>query len=718
MRAGKYSHWSSLLGIAILLGSLLAACGGGGGDDSAPPPAGSSLWISSPSNTGTYQTDSERVSLSGGSFVPDGANCTGIVGTIPAGYQVVWFNAANGTSGNASFYLGCLLQVNVIWSAPQIPLELGSNSITVTATDSNGTTAHDTIVVTRLADTTAPTVIATAPIAGATGIPINTTMIVTFSEAMDSATITPATVTLKDNLNNPITAGVVYDSFSSSARLTPSGALTFNRTYTATVTTGVQDAAGNALAAPYVFTFTTAANLDITPPLVQSVSPVGGSTCASTAGTVTASFDEDLDPATVNGSTFSLTGPASSAVSGVVAYLNRTVSFTPDTALAPASSYTAALTTGITDLAGNPLASPFQWTFTTISTQGIGAWVPTSTSSTTSVPFARYGHVAVWTGSEMIIAGGLAWDSNASSFQYTDQFGRYNPVTEAWSVASGAPAAQYQKAVWTGSRMLVWGGYASGSAVTGGAQYDPDTNAWAAMATASQPSARFEHTAVWTGSEMIVWGGRSGYGGTVYDNGARYNPVTNTWQAISTMGAPSARFGHTAIWTGTEMIVWGGQSATGALLADGARYNPVFNTWTPISNTGAPTERYGHVAIWTGDKMIVWGDVYGSTNTGGLYDPVADSWVATEAQCAPSGRWKAPAVWTGTRMIIWGGATVSSYFADGYAFNPVSNAWELITPTNAPAARAEHTAVWADGKMIVWGGYDGTVLNSGGLLAP
>ena len=72
------------------------------------------------------------------------------------------------------------------------------------------------------------------------------------------------------------------------------------------------------------------------------------------------------------------------------------------------------------------------------------------------------------------------------------------------------------------------------------------------------PSARVAHTAVWTdsGSEMIVWGGANS--GSYLNTGGRYNPVTDTWTATGTTNAPSARFNHTAVWTGSEMIVWGG----------------------------------------------------------------------------------------------------------------------------------------------------------------
>jgi len=85
----------------------------------------------------------------------------------------------------------------------------------------------------------------------------------------------------------------------------------------------------------------------------------------------------------------------------------------------------------------------------------------------------------------------------------------------------------------------------------------PDTctdDTWTATSTTNAPSGRQQHTAVWTGSEMIVWGGDH----SIFVNtGGRYNPSTDSWTATSTTNAPDGRESHTAVWTGSEMIVWG-----------------------------------------------------------------------------------------------------------------------------------------------------------------
>src|SRR5438552_17717799 len=111
---------------------------------------------------------------------------------------------------------------------------------------------------------------------------------------------------------------------------------------------------------------------------------------------------------------------------------------------------------------------------------------------------------------------------------------------------------------------------------------------WRTTSTANAPSPRGDHTAVWTDSEMIVWGGDNR--GTDFSNtGGRYNPGKDTWTATSTTNAPAARAYHTAVWTGSDMIVWGGWN--GSFFNTGGRYNPGTDIWTAMNTVNAPTAR-------------------------------------------------------------------------------------------------------------------------------
>jgi N-acetylneuraminic acid mutarotase len=170
-------------------------------------------------------------------------------------------------------------------------------------------------------------------------------------------------------------------------------------------------------------------------------------------------------------------------------------------------------------------------------------------------------------------------------------------------------------------------------------------------ATSAPPDARTGHTAVWTGSEMIVWGGfRNIVPYTTFNTGGRYNPSTDSWVATRTTNAPAGRFSHTVVWTGSEMIVWGGGDGFN-VLNSGGRYNPGTDSWTATSTANAASPRSGHTAVWTGSQMIVWGGPY--LNTGGRYNPGTNSWSATSTTNAPAGRYGHTAVWTGSQMIVW-----------------------------------------------------------------
>ncbi len=301
---------------------------------------------------------------------------------------------------------------------------------------------------------------------------------------------------------------------------------------------------------------------------------------------------------------------------------------------------------------------------------------------------------AVWTGSEMIVWGGIG--NNAPTG------GRYNPATDTWtptSIVNAPVARQEHRAVWTGTRMIVWGGQdVSLGALNSGGRYDPATDTWAPTNTSTAPTARLDHVMVWTGSQMIVWGGSAGS-----PDGKRYDPVSDTWIAMSVLNAPPRCNYSSAVWTGSQMIVWGGYPITNV----GGRYDPVADTWTATSAVGAPAARDQHSAVWTGSKMIVWGGENGLTSliSGGVYDPASDTWTPTNLTGAPTGRIKHTTVWTGTEMIVWGGAVGSTQVpsATGGRYNPSSDSWTPTTSTGAPTARKQHVGVWTGTAMVVWG---------------
>ncbi len=177
---------------------------------------------------------------------------------------------------------------------------------------------------------------------------------------------------------------------------------------------------------------------------------------------------------------------------------------------------------------------------------------------------------------------------------------------------------------------------------------------------------------------MIIWGGYTTSGGIVptytFNNlGFRYDPATNQWTAIIAASPLSPRYQQTAVWTGSEMLVWGGRDST-SLTNSGARYNPVTDTWSTISTTNAPSARTAHVAVWADGpgQMIVWGGFDGASylTSGALYDPFVDKWTTMTNNAMPLGRYAEVAAWTGSQMLIFDGANSSTTISDGKAFTP------------------------------------------------
>jgi N-acetylneuraminic acid mutarotase len=389
---------------------------------------------------------------------------------------------------------------------------------------------------------------------------------------------------------------------------------------------------------------------------------------------------------------------------------------------APTGAYSTAVWSGAEMIAwGGCTGTPFCDTWSGTGGRydpATDSWAPTSTSN---APQARAGHAAVWIGDEMLVWGG----HNGGG--YLGSGARYHPVTDTWTPVSGLGAPSLRRdpqVLWTGSVVLVWGGvngFLDGSMRTGG-RYDPLSDSWEPISTTDPDALRTRHTAVWTGAEMVVWGGAGdGSASTATNTGRLYDPATDSWSDTSTAGAPPGAWGASTVWTGTEMIVWGG--ASGSVLRDtGGRYNPLTNSWTAMATSEG---RADSAHVWTGTEMIVWG---GSTwsviwnNTGVRYNPASNTWSAMTTAGAPSGRKNLGGfVWTGAEMLVWGGSGATGQLATGGRYNPATDSWVAISNSNAPTARFGHVATWTGAEMIVWGGMNfstNVYFNTGGRYNP
>ena len=232
---------------------------------------------------------------------------------------------------------------------------------------------------------------------------------------------------------------------------------------------------------------------------------------------------------------------------------------------------------------------------------------------------------------------------------------------------------------------------------------DCANDSWTATTNASAPDVRTNHTAIWTGSEMVVWGGHNVIGGQLntMNTGAKYDSATDAWISTSVTNAPLGREFHTAVWTGSEMLIFGGENYPTGVLNTGGKYNPITNTWIPLASNNAPVPREQHNAVWTGGEMIVWGGRDWSTwfNSGGRYDPNIDRWTATSTVGAPERRWYHTAEWTDGKMIVWGGTNQT------IALNTGGGTIQQRTPGAQPALRMHPAAgslTGVSGAAVMW----------------
>jgi N-acetylneuraminic acid mutarotase len=300
----------------------------------------------------------------------------------------------------------------------------------------------------------------------------------------------------------------------------------------------------------------------------------------------------------------------------------------------------------------------------------------------------------IWTGSEVIMWGGQ------SGVQIRDTGGLYNPASNSWTAMTAHEGRTDNAYVWTGSEMLVWGGntFDDGRSNTG-ALYNPVSNSWTDITTSGAPAAREIYDSfVWTGEELLVWGGFGNTGDL--GTGGRYNPDTDSWSTITNVNAPSPRYGSAAAWTGAEMVIWGGSEASpDIILDDGSRYNPSTDSWTTITTTNAPVGAVFPVAVWSGAEMIVWGgacDDNGPTchtdsYEGGRYDPTTDTWTPTTLDGVPEARSGHTGVWMGEAMIVYGGTgTWSGYRHTGGLYYATAPANQLPTANDDSYSAVEN----------------------------
>lgn len=213
-----------------------------------------------------------------------------------------------------------------------------------------------------------PIVESTNPADLQTGVPQSQVITITFNIPMDPATITQSSFTLMgtDGSGGRVKGStqalgtLSYDAETYTISYIPTEELSENTVYTGTVEATVADLMGNFLQAPYIWTFETGAPVG---PNVVSTIPANLATNVPLTQIISATFNEAIDPLTINASTFTVRIGAT-LVAGTVTYSGLTATFTPSSDLV-AGTYTAKLSTAVRNMAGVRMANNFSWSFST-----------------------------------------------------------------------------------------------------------------------------------------------------------------------------------------------------------------------------------------------------------------------------------------------------------------------------------------------------------------
>ena len=637
--------------LLLFLVIQVSACGGGSGGGNNTPitpitPTNypSALNFEQPSeflNGATHSTVSTIIKVQGelkSSFMPT-SSCPSW--TPPENFSVSWSNSATDETGKEAIFMGCVSNfgfagVTSYFAIEGIHLELGNNWLTIDTFEGEVQKGRDKILIVR-EDHVAPTVIVNYPQDGQQEVSINHSLLVVFSEPMTTESLTNERFTLKNSQGISISGQLHYVVNHKTWKFVPDAPLVSLSQYWAVISSFVADSGGNnTMEADFTWSFITGPGSDSSPPKVVKHWPGNNCDCSPTSTRILAAVDEFIDPSSINENNI-IVSSGDNVINGVTIYRGDYIEFIPNQELIQGTTYNITVSAGLSDLAGFLIPVDYNWEFTTENRTPLGSWYQIDNNQP---PPAMSSASSVWTGTEVIV-----WGAQGG--------GLYEPLSDTWSTSSGSlntngPSSRFDhSAVWTGNEMIIWGGHIHTTEgeefLSGGYVYNQSSGIWreiiAPDSNTSFPT--YNHTKVWTGTEMIVWGGitNSGSSSNPYpiNSGWRYNPTTNSTIPFSGTNAPSQRSKASSVWTGTEMIIWGGVDDNGMPLNDGARYNPTTDTWINLPSVGkrlVPGFTIG--AVWTGTEMIVWNggqtDINQTSNnqfrepTIHLYNPVTDTW--------------------------------------------------------------------------------------------
>ena len=233
-------------------------------------------------------------------------------------------------------------------------------------------------------------------------------------------------------------------------------------------------------------------------------------------------------------------------------------------------------------------------------------------------------------------------------------------------------------------------------------------------------------SSVWTGEKVILWGGFDEGSDAPVKDGFIYNYFEESWETVSTEGSPSARSGHSAAFVNDKMYIFGGLDNEGFVRSSYV-YDLKEDSWSELADL--PSDMKGRAyatAEVFDDKVYLWGGMNdnGTLNSGWIFDVRTESWEKMVENPEVKGRISFTSVVTNDSLIIWGGQSdinAVKAISDGWSYNFTTDKWSRLEgkKARAPKPRMHHAAVWTGEKMVVWGGADqGRVFRTGLFYDP
>lgn len=340
------------------------------------------------------------------------------------------------------------------------------------------------------------------------------------------------------------------------------------------------------------------------------------------------------------------------------------------------------------------------------------AWIPLATA--TQYTFTSDGTKTLYV--KFADANGLESSPYSTTFLIDEKKWNALPTT-------GAPLVSDPSYIWTGSKLIVWGGNDGSTVYNTGAIYDPATQSWSAMSNASTPSARYSAACVLAGTKMVIFGGFTSINSTNSDTtGGIYDIATDSWSSLNSTGAPN--FGMTTtkpliFYANGKIIVLGTLFENMVMRWGGGIYDIATDSWTDISSTNAPSnatspfvsgEVSGKIVMWSRDNF---------SHQGYIFDPATNSWTTMNLTNAPSARERPLVVSSDGKFYIWGGAINAGsweFLQDGGIYDIANDSWTAINATNAPVGRESGIALVSSNKLFVWGGLQQSGSGSVGIV--